>query len=124
MPVETHVNELLAAYALDCLDKGEKEQVERHLERCGQCRDELVTYQEVAGLLPFGAPSVDPQPELKARLMAQVQKRAGSEPHKASSTGWIDLISNWMRRAAPVWGTVSLVLVILLGVSNLLLWGQ
>jgi anti-sigma factor RsiW len=48
MSLELHVEELLAAYALDCLDEGEKEEVTRHLAHCAQCRSELKDYQEVA----------------------------------------------------------------------------
>jgi anti-sigma-K factor RskA len=124
MPVEPHVNELLAAYALDCLDEAEEEEVARHLAQCAQCQSELRAYQEVAALLPFGAPLVEPPPDLKVRLMARVQDRSRPKLRTASSTGWIDRFLTWTRAAAPVWGTVSLVLVLLLGISNLLLWGQ
>ena len=69
MPVGPHVNELLAAYTLDCLDEAEKVEVARHLAQCAQCQSELRAYQEVAALLPLGAPLVDPPPDLKGRLM-------------------------------------------------------
>jgi anti-sigma-K factor RskA len=128
MSVEPHVEELLAAYALDCLDEGEKEEVTRHLAHCPQCRAELKAYQEVAAILPFGGVLVDPPPDLKTRLLAQVESQARStsrpDPRPDHSPGWIDRLLGWTRRSAPLWGTVSLVLVILLGVSNLLLWGQ
>jgi anti-sigma-K factor RskA len=122
MSVGPHVDELLAAYALDCLDQGEKEEVTRHLAQCAQCRAELNAYQEVAALLPFGGSLVDPPPDLKARLLAQVESQ--SRPDSRPAPGWIDRILGWTRRSAPLWGTVSLVLVVLLGISNLLLWGQ
>jgi anti-sigma-K factor RskA len=128
MSLELHVEELLAAYALDCLDEGEKEEVTRHLAHCAQCRSELKDYQEVAALLPFGGALIDPPPDLKTRLLAQVETRARPGPQPDSrpdhSLGWIDRMLGWTRRSAPLWGTVSLVLVVLLGISNLLLWGQ
>jgi anti-sigma-K factor RskA len=124
MSVEPHVNELLPAYALDCLDEGEMEQVTRHLAQCAQCRAELGVYQEVAALLPFGGELVDPPPDLKTRLMAQVQSKSRTIPQPEPSSTWIDRLLQWTRRSAPLWGTVSLALVILLGISNLLLWGQ
>lgn len=124
MSVESHVNELLAAFSLDCLDEGEKEEVTRHLAQCAQCRAELRSYQEVAALLPLGGVLVDPPPDLKARMMARVQSQSRTKPKVDYSPTWIDRILQWTRRSAPLWGTVSLVLVILLGVSNLLLWGQ
>jgi anti-sigma-K factor RskA len=124
MAMEPHVNESLAAYALDCLDKGEKEVVGRHLAQCAECRAELSNYQEVAALLPFAGELIDPPPDLKARLMAQVQRQTQpSSPVAASPTG-IDRILQWTHRSAPLWGTVSLVLVLMLGISNFVLWGQ
>ena len=124
MAVEPHVNESLAAYALDCLDEGEKEVVTRHLAHCAECRAELSKYQEVAAFLPFAGELVDPPPQLKARLMARVQNQSLPNPRVADSPTWIDRLLNWTRQAAPLWGTVSLALVIMLGISNLLLWGQ
>ena len=124
MAVEPHVNESLAAYALDCLDEGEKEVVTRHLAQCAECRAELGKYQEIASLLPFAGELIDPPSHLKARLMAQVQSQSHSDSLVAAPPTWIDRLLNWTRQAAPLWGTVSLVLVIMLGISNLLLWGQ
>jgi anti-sigma-K factor RskA len=124
MPVEPHVNELLEACALNCLDEAEKEEVARHLTECGQCQSELRAYQEVAALLSLGASPADPPPDLKARLMAQVQDQSHPNLRTASSTGWTDRFLHWTRRSAPTWGVISLVLVLLLGISNLLLWGQ
>jgi anti-sigma-K factor RskA len=124
MVVEPHVNELLAAYALDCLDEGEKEEVTRHLAQCVQCRAELGAYQEVAALLPFGGELVEPPPDLKARLMAQVQSQSRPNPPVSASPGWIDRLLHWSRQSAPLWGTLSLALVIFLGISTLLLWRQ
>jgi anti-sigma-K factor RskA len=124
MSVEPHVNESLAAYALDCLDEDEKEVVTRHLAHCAECRAELGKYQEVAVLLPFAGELIDPPSHLKARLMARVQSQSRPNPLVTASPTWIDRLLSWTRKAAPLWGTVSLVLVILLGISNLLLWGQ
>jgi anti-sigma-K factor RskA len=124
MAVEPHVNESLAAYALDCLDEDEKEIVTRHLAQCAECRAELGNYQDVAALLPFAGELVDPPPNLKARLMAQVQSRSPSNPPIIASSTWFDRLLRWSRRSAPLWGTVSLALVIMLGISNLLLWSQ
>lgn len=52
--------ELLGVYALDALEAGERDAVERHLADCGFCRAEVLEHVEMAGLLStgvFGAPS-------------------------------------------------------------------
>lgn len=45
--------ELLGAYALDAVEPGERDLVERHLEVCPRCRAEVAEHREVAGLLGF-----------------------------------------------------------------------
>jgi anti-sigma factor RsiW len=64
------VHELSAAYALDALDDGERERYEAHLASCEDCRNELATLSETAGLLAWGVESPAPPPELRDRLLA------------------------------------------------------
>lgn len=55
------LDQLLGAYALDALDDGEERaQVETHLERFPEARDEVAELREVAALLASGAQSAPP----------------------------------------------------------------
>jgi anti-sigma-K factor RskA len=73
----------LAAYALGSLDEDEKRTVEQHLEECQVCREELVWLQPAIDLLPESVAQVDPPPQLRDRLLAEVRSDA-AEPAVAA----------------------------------------
>ena len=50
-PDHLEIQELLGAYALDAVDPGTAELIERHLEECVRCSIEVAQHHEVAGLL-------------------------------------------------------------------------
>lgn len=50
-PSHDDIAELLGAYALHAVDPNERELVERHLDECPRCRDEVRAHVEVAALL-------------------------------------------------------------------------
>lgn len=66
------VVDLLGAYALDALEPGERRAVDRHLEGCQACADEIVDHREVAGLLTPGWAS--PPPGLWERIAANLEE--------------------------------------------------
>jgi anti-sigma-K factor RskA len=121
MSTNIHVFDLLPAYTLDCLDEGELVQVSEHLAVCAECRAELRSYQAVADQLALAVPQAAPPTRLKRRLMDRIQP---SHPTRGSQPGssWWQRWTNLMRRATPVWGLVSLFLILVLAVGNLLLW--
>lgn len=130
--MEEHVYDLLPGYALGSLDEDELLRVARHLPRCRSCRVELETFESTADQLGLAAPEQIPPPELKAKLMARIKAREAAgvrEPaharagQKASGGWWSALLG--ARPSAPVLGlAAAVVMVVLLAVSNLLLWSQ
>ena len=66
-----------ASYVLGALDDGEYESFRAHLETCAVCREEVAALQLVADALPAVAPSLSAPPELKGRIMADVESEAG-----------------------------------------------
>ena len=112
-----HPSDLLAAYALGCLEADEHAMVDRHLQDCRKCRQTLVTYEEVSDQLVFGAPAQTPANHIKARLMATIKT-----PPK--DVTWLRKL---MVSRPPVFGAAvaaALVLVCVLVLSNILLWRQ
>jgi anti-sigma-K factor RskA len=86
----------LAAYMLGALEPAENEDMERHLEACERCRDEIRWLQPAIDLIPESVEQLEPPPALRARLLAEVRSDAvelgtDSEP----ATGWD------ARRSAP-----------------------
>lgn len=64
------VEELLGAYALDALEEGEKELVDRHLPTCAECRHEVDSHREMAALLA-GSP-IAPPGRVWDRILAEM----------------------------------------------------
>ena len=117
-----HVQELLPVFALDALEGDETVQASEHLAACPACRAELAAFQAVADQLPLAVPDAAPAADLKQRLMARVQPSRPAVPAAAPRAPWWQPLADWMRRAMPAWGAVSVVLIVALSVSNLLLW--
>jgi anti-sigma-K factor RskA len=63
------IHELTAGYALDALDPAEREEYERHLPGCEQCREELASFWEVTSALAVAADGPAPRPELRERIL-------------------------------------------------------
>jgi hypothetical protein len=67
-----HFQDLLGAYALDAVDREEKEALELHLEGCPKCRAEVAAHQEMACLLGYEGGAA---PEgLWARISASLEE--------------------------------------------------
>jgi len=119
MTEETHVLELLPAYALDGLDEAEKRHVDEHLTGCFFCRAELRAYQDVTGQIAFLAPEALPAPDLHSRLADRIQ---GLKPTRPSPSHQQPSRPPLIRRLMPIGAIMGLVLIVALALSNLLLW--
>lgn len=115
---DTHVTDLLPAYALGSLEHEERIQVSEHLMTCATCHAELKSYQFVTDQLALAAPDVTPAKELRQRLANRV-KPLPAEPEPQVS--WWERLTHLWLRAAPAWGMVSLALIVVLAVANLTL---
>jgi len=75
-----------APYVLGALSESEYEAFVAHLETCAVCREEVAALQTVAETLPAAVPEVPAPPELKRRLMADVNADArGSSRARSDS---------------------------------------
>ncbi|TGB02392.1 anti-sigma factor [Halobacillus salinus] len=59
-------------YFNDELSEGEKEQFERHLESCEDCREEIEELRSLTDDLPFSSEPVDPPEGMKDRVLGAV----------------------------------------------------
>lgn len=121
MPVEEHVLEQIPAYALGILDGAEAKTVTDHLATCDRCRAEMRAYSQVVDSLPLAMVQVEPPATLKGKILQQATST--ERPVQAQpSRKWWQGLSARLAPVAPVWGMVSLILIVLLGASNLFLW--
>jgi anti-sigma-K factor RskA len=118
---QTHVTDLLAAFALNALDEDEVRDVSAHLETCAECYLELTAYQKISDQLALGAPVAHAPASLKARLEARTY------PAPITRTGISRRTVGWKRIMSvprPVivgFQVAAAVLIISLGVGNLTL---
>lgn len=124
MEKESHLLDLVPAYALGCLDGEESRAVEAHMESCIECQSALLDYQELVGQMAYSVPQIDPPPGVKASLMAQVQSGQQTTPATLPHKSWWERLWDAMPRLTPAWLGASLVVIGFLVVSNLFLWNQ
>lgn len=67
--MSTDLHELVAAYALDALDGGERKRFERHLAECDSCSAQLADFQDAASALAFAADGPEPPASLRGRIL-------------------------------------------------------
>ncbi len=123
MSSEEHLFDLLPAYALGSLDPVEEQQVNEHLASCAICRAELETYDGVVQNLPLAMVQSAPSSDLKRKVLAHARKATISDKAMPAQTLW-QRLSLAIRAGAPIWGIAGLILILILGVSNLFLWGR
>jgi anti-sigma-K factor RskA len=63
------IHELSAAYALHALDVEEERAYEDHLAHCAACRDEVASFQEVAGQMAYAVEAPAPPADLRTRIL-------------------------------------------------------
>lgn len=116
---ESHVLDLLPAFALGSLESDEALQVERHLLSCWICRREAQHYQTIAEQLSLAVPPVTPPPAMKEQLMRRVR---GAHAPELVSEKKVIAERPWLERLLPVWGLASLALVVIMVFFGLALW--
>lgn len=106
------IEPLLAGYALDALDLGERTQVESHLEGCPQCQQALVDYQAVSEGLLFAMPPKEPPAYLRTRLLkATIPVTAQRD--------WLARLRNWKPRILQVSAIAVVLFWVVLNVTLL-----
>jgi anti-sigma-K factor RskA len=120
--MEQHVLELIPAYALNCLDEADQRIADDHLAKCTTCQAELRAYREVVGQLASVVPQVQPRAELKGEVVYQIKERlpAGAAENKVS---WKERLAAFFPQPSA-WAYLGAVVIIVLVISNLLLWNQ
>ncbi len=110
-----HVIDNLPEYALGSLDDDLTVAMSEHIAGCAACRQELQLWQAVTDQLALAAPSLAPPAALEQTLMRQIAPPGRPPAATPSTPFW----AGWLRRSAPVWGAVALLLLVGLFISNL-----
>jgi anti-sigma-K factor RskA len=116
MTVCEELEELIPAYVLGALEPTERSRVEKHLHDCPELRGQLAAYGYVAGQLAYAAPSVEPDRELKYRVLT------AASPKRRFDFTFPNLVGDMLR--SPVMVALALILAIGLGVWNISMQAQ
>ena len=115
--MEAGIHELTAGYALDALDRQERDSFEAHLAGCDRCQEELASFWEVTAALAVAATGPAPSAGLRERIFADARAEKQTvvplEPRR--------------RRLAPALGAATAIaaaVAIGLGVYSLSLDGR
>ena len=73
----------LAGYLLGALEPGEAAALEQHLAGCEECSTELAWLRPAVGMLPETVERVEPPPNLRARILSEVEADAGRRSRQA-----------------------------------------
>ncbi|MFD8208851.1 anti-sigma factor [Streptomyces sp. NPDC059695] len=96
------IHTLAAAYALDALDPGERDDFAAHVPRCEDCRRDVADFEATAARLA-GAAAQDPPAALKQRTMAAidgVRQLPPQVPPQLPATGSPRRLTRALRRKA------------------------
>jgi anti-sigma-K factor RskA len=88
----TRWKEDLAAYVLGALDGDEAAELERHLEGCERCREEMAWLEPAVQTLPEAIERQEPPGQLREALMAEVRddvREAQARPAAARPKRWL-----------------------------------
>ena len=116
-------NDTAAAYVLGAMAVAEREEFEAHLSTCEICREEVDELRPAAEALPMASPLMVPPPELKDRIMAEVEREAellgaagagADRPERTERRRRGSWLSGW--RLAPV-AAVLIIAGVLVGTS-------
>lgn len=83
---DSHVDDLVDAYALGALEPAEVDAIERHLDTCPRCRALVVRARALSNAFLLAVPRIAPPPGLRDRLMRRIAAEAsGSAPGERAS---------------------------------------
>jgi anti-sigma-K factor RskA len=105
---------LAGAYALDALDRSERDRFEHHLHRCPSCSNEVRGLREASTRLAFAASRVPPR-AMRERVLTRATRIRQLPPATEGRRRRPEPRSSSLLRPAFVIGVVGLVAVIALG---------
>jgi anti-sigma-K factor RskA len=114
MTAELHM--LTGAYALDAVSDLERAEFERHLVECAACRQEVAELRATGARLAAAA-AVDPPPELRVLVLAEVA-RTRQLPPKVPVVRRLGRAKTWQLRTALFGAAAAAVAAVAIGVQT------
>jgi anti-sigma-K factor RskA len=101
--MSAHDELLLAApYALDALERAERETFERHLASCAICREEVGSLARVTDALGRSVPQQTPRGELRVRVLASIAGTDAEHAMMSDDAPSLNPTRHWVPLAAAI----------------------
>lgn len=114
------LRELIAPVALGAATRDEVIQVEAHARGCAHCREELDALRATADVLALAPEEVEPSPDLRGRVMAQVRTEAAARTAAEEPAGTGGRHPGRLRALLRPWPATALALAAI--AAALLVW--
>lgn len=108
-------SEDLAAYMLGALEAEEGAALERHMEDCERCQQEMRWLEPAVHTLPESVARQEPPKQLRQSLMAEVRADARAERGSPTTSRWRSLWATRGLRVATGFAVVALVAAAVVG---------
>jgi len=108
--------DLVGAYVLEALEPGEAQAFENHLRSCSECRAEVSDLCQVADVLPLACEPQEPSPQLRERLLAEINVDSDGDRRLSPITGDRPQSVRRPVRVPAFLGVAAAVLIVALGV--------
>lgn len=109
--MNNEIHDLAAPYALNALDKAERDAFARHLNMCGDCQREVEALSHGAAQIAIASAETVPD-SLKERVLAQVAADAEARAPRRSRRR---VLMNWL---APVAAAATLLMALIVVIPN------
>lgn len=104
--VHDDYKEMLPARALSALDASDNRVLNEHLLGCSECRRELENWEATSSALALNTNPMDPSPQLRDRIMAQVRAERKSQTAEAPASRVIPLPPR-RKISDAAWGLIA-----------------
>jgi len=114
-------------YALGALEGEEREALDRHFSECAACARKLAEARTRVAMFILAAPSVEPSPEVKRRLLAQIRSdelAADAPPSRAAAPRFREAVEDRPRRIGAWWTAILVPATLALALVSFFLWRQ
>jgi anti-sigma factor RsiW len=114
-------------YALGALEGEEKQALDRHFSECRACTQKLAEARTRVAMFILAAPTVEPSPEVKQRLLAQVRsadQSAASAPVRAAFPRTARATEEQPPAFAGWWTAILAPAAVALALISVFLWRQ
>src|SRR6058998_1132764 len=118
--VHDDYKEMIPAHALSALDAGEERALNEHLASCADCRRDLGEWETVAASLALTADLTEPSPEVRRKLLAQMQ----SEKSLSNVVPLATPRRNLWHSLGSLGSIAAIIIFVALLVAVIVLWQQ